>query len=162
MESGERTRADHQEMEEGGRTCGPAGGVSRGTARRCRECEGRETLLAKLNSVDWTADELHLNGGCNTPMHSASLTCTCTFCRRLTAAAAPDARDVMCQRSLARRGGMIRAIASHDTAGLSCRFGEYAVCTCALQKPQAELLGAPRPRVSCTGALSFLVKHKRT
>jgi hypothetical protein len=153
MEGGEWTRA-HQEQEAGQRMCDQAGIMSQGTTQRCRECEGRETLLTKLNAVDWTADELHLNGWYNTPTHGASLTCTFSFGCHLTAAAVSDAWNVMRQRSRPPLGGMIRAIAWHDTVGLSCRFG-------ASQKPHDKLARLAPPRVLHGRADSFGATHPR-
>mmetsp|Transcript_40113 Transcript_40113/g.64675 ORF Transcript_40113/g.64675 Transcript_40113/m.64675 type:complete len:97 (+) Transcript_40113:82-372(+) len=36
-------------------------GVMRAKGRECNHCGARESLLSKMSSIDWTADELHLN-----------------------------------------------------------------------------------------------------
>jgi len=34
----------------------------RANGRECKHCGAQESLLSKMTSIDWTADELHLNG----------------------------------------------------------------------------------------------------
>ena len=106
----------------------PVMGTSRSCAR-CAECcqdTGRPSLAARLNGVDWTADELHLNGVCFLPHHPPHVSC-----EEDEADEAAFSSDrwrklilrVFVQRFPATQGGTIPAIASHDTVALSSRFG---------------------------------------
>ena len=76
-------RGEDDDLEGGERDSSqPDRRMSQCKARECRDCEGRETLITKLNSVDWTADELHLNGGRRLVCYvSRAATAYCFRCR---------------------------------------------------------------------------------